>query len=144
MTDQPKPPLIGVGMPAWLYLVRFGELVNDAFGDYPFLVGSAAVGKQWRDVDVRLVLADEDYERIIGRVDIDERDNPRCDAFGLAFSELGRKMTGLPIDFQIQRRSSANRMFPSRPRHALFDVTKFYRATPVKAEERNEEHDGEQ
>ncbi len=109
----------GVGMPQWILLNDFGKVVNEAFGDYPYLVGSAAKGKQWRDVDVRLILADEDYERIIGKLDKPPITNRRWSAFCLAFSLLGKQMTGLPIDFQIDQRTDANKQFPNEPRHAL-------------------------
>lgn len=110
---------IGVGMPNWIYLNQFGELVHDAFGDYPYLVGSAAAGKEWRDVDVRLILPDEEYEKLIGELKKPEVLNHRWTALCLAFSELGKKITGLPIDFQIQQRTDANKEFPTQPRHAL-------------------------
>lgn len=39
----------------------------------------------------------------------------------MAYAALGRQMTGLPIDFQIQQMTRANRLYPSRghPRFAL-------------------------
>lgn len=110
---------IGVGMPNWLYLNLFGKVVFDAFGDWPFLVGSAATGKQWRDVDVRLILDDERYVELVGKVGRPEAMNKRWCAFNMAFSELGRHMTGLPIDFQIQRQTDANALYPNQVRCAL-------------------------
>jgi hypothetical protein len=55
---------MGVGMTASLYLEEFGSQVWAAFGMPPFHVGSSLLGKQWRDVDVRLILSDEEYERL--------------------------------------------------------------------------------
>ena len=52
MTDH---PMVGVGMPAALHLDAFGREIDAAFGHLPYLVGTAAVGKTWRDVDVRLI-----------------------------------------------------------------------------------------
>lgn len=118
MTDKTEDWSIGVGMPHWLYLNLFGRIVYDAFGSFPYLVGSASVSKTWRDVDVRLILPDEDYERIFGNI-IPEARNHRWMALCMAFSELGKRMTGLPIDFQIQQQSGANRMYPNQNRHAL-------------------------
>lgn len=116
MNIEPLPPRlsIGVGMPAWLYLNQFGQVVFDAFGEWPYLVGSATVTKQWRDVDVRLLLDDDQYDALFGSLKHTnwEARNPKWRALTLAFSELGRKMTGLPIDFQIQRRTEANLEFP--------------------------------
>lgn len=119
MTDKTERVCIGVGMPHWLYLNQFGRIVCDAFGEFPYLVGSAAVGKTWRDVDVRVVLWDKDYERIVGELMTPEQMNHRWQALCLAFSELGKRMTGLPIDFQIQQRSAANTEFPNQIRCAL-------------------------
>jgi hypothetical protein len=121
MTEQTfKPSVnIGVGMPQWLYLNQFGKIVHDAFGDWPYLVGSAVLGKAWRDVDVRLILSDEEYESTVGKLERPEALNQRWCAFNMAFSELGRRITGLPIDFQIQQRTQANKENPNQPRCAL-------------------------
>jgi hypothetical protein len=98
----------GVGMPASIRLEHFGEIVNDAFGAVPYLVGSALQGKGWRDVDVRVILSDEEFERQIGPLTKPLMLNARWAALCLAFATLGREMTGLPIDFQIQQQSVAN------------------------------------
>lgn len=121
MSEKNEAPtmLIGVGMPQAMYLDQFGHVVRDAFGDFPYLVGSATRGKQWRDVDVRLILADEDYDAVFGAGTDANETNPKWCAFCMAFAELGTRMTGLPIDFQIQRRSEANRMYPQGFRQPL-------------------------
>ncbi len=118
-TKKRTPVNIGVGMPAWLLLNQFGRVVFDAFGEWPYLVGSATHGKRWRDIDVRLILADEDFERWCGKLEHPLAANPRWSAFCLAFSYLGEQMTGLPVDFQIQQRTDANKEFPHEDRHAL-------------------------
>lgn len=120
---------IGVGMPAWLYLNQFGRVVHEAFGEWPFLVGSAAETKQWRDVDVSLILPDEDYERIIGPLTEPHYINRRWAAFCTAFSMLGSQMTGLPIDFQIDQRSQANELYKGR-RHALIGYSEILQQEP--------------
>lgn len=117
--------MIGVGMPHALYLDIFGRIVHGAFGEYPYLVGSATSGKQWRDVDVRLILGDEDYARLIGDVQ-HEAANPRWQSFNLAYASLGKQLTGLPIDFQIQQRTDANTKFPQQTRHALILAAGLY------------------
>jgi hypothetical protein len=110
---------IGVGMPALLYLEQFGSIVWDAFGTPPYLVGSALEGKEWRDVDVRLILPDSDYERMFGEPAWVERACGRWAALCMAFSALGCRMTGLPIDFQIQMRTRANDTYRGCRRQAL-------------------------
>lgn len=108
-----------VGMPATLWLNEFGSQVWAAFGDPPYLVGSALMGKRdAKDVDVRLMISDEEYEAM-GLGDPERPHlNGKWVALCMAFSELGRKMTGLPIDFQIQQLSYANRTCKG-PRSAL-------------------------
>jgi hypothetical protein len=109
----------GPGMPAFLYLEQFGSCVWEAFGHAPFLVGSCVTSKEWRDVDVRLMLPDEEYDALIGPSPGGlERANGKWAALCMAFSALGRQMTGLPIDFQIQKASRANERYPG-PREAL-------------------------
>lgn len=112
---------MGVGMPHALKLQEFGSQVWAAFGHPPYHVGSSVRDKAgWRDVDVRLILPDEEYEALgFGKPGQDEHNNDRWVAFVLAFSALGREMTGLPIDFQIQQRSHANKAYPRELRSAL-------------------------
>jgi hypothetical protein len=109
---------VGVGMPEWLWLNLFGKLVNDCFGSYPYLVGSAARSKEWRDVDVRLILADDEYERTIGPFQKPEELSRRWQVLNMAFSALAQRMTGLPVDFQIQQMTDTNKQYDG-PRHAL-------------------------
>lgn len=99
-----------VGMPAALHLDEFGSQVWAAFGDTPYLVGSATRSKTWRDVDVRLILDDAEYEALLGDTEHLSR-RGKWVALCMAFSALGQKMTGLPIDFQIQQRTKANAMY---------------------------------
>lgn len=130
VTDKNQPRVIGTGMPQSLYLGLFGRLVNDAFGSFPYLVGSASASKQWRDVDVRLILADEEYERLIGGDPGRGPENPRWRSLCMAFAELGRHMTGLPIDFQIQQQSYANKTYPNQIRQALIGFAEVFSEPP--------------
>jgi len=110
----------GVGMPTSLKLHAFADLVNTAFGVFCcYQVGSSLSTTQWRDVDVRVLLDDEAYAAQ-GLGDPDRpHDNKKWTALTLAFSALGREMTGLPIDFQIQQTSEANKSHDGA-RSALF------------------------
>ena len=118
----------GPGMLAGLYLDDFGALVRDAFGDYPYHVGSSMEGKAWRDVDVRLMLEDAEYERQ-GFGDPDHPwQNPKWVAMVKAFSALGQQLTGLPVDFQIQQVSRANAR-EDKPRSCL-GLNSYFRVHP--------------
>ncbi len=76
--------------------------------------------KDWRDVDVRLILDDDDFYRRFGSNRSAET-NKKLAAITLAFAALGKQMTGLPIDFQIQTMSHANSVYPG-PRSALIEL----------------------
>lgn len=114
---------MGVGWPANAHLEEFGRQVHAAFGSVEsgvYLVGSALTTKSdWRDVDVRIILSDEDYKNMnIGSPRL-PRHNARWVSLCLAYSALGRQMTGgLPIDFQIQQQTRANEE-EKGPRSAL-------------------------
>ncbi len=103
--DKKSP---GIGMPATLWLQEFGDLLYLAFGEVPYQVGSSLTGKQWRDVDVRLIMPDEKYQTMGFGDPKNPHESPRWVAYVLAFSALGKQMTGLPIDFQIQSQTEAN------------------------------------
>lgn len=114
---------MGVGMPADLYLQEFGSQLWSAFGTIAFHVGSSLESKTgWRDVDIRTILDDGEWSRWgfrdPKRGALQHRDL-KWIALCLAFSELGRKMTGLPIDFQLQQMTQANEEFKGRPRSAI-------------------------
>lgn len=91
--------------------------VRRVFGT-PFLVGSALTTKDYRDVDVRVLLDEDEWTALFpGLDDADPRD-ARWSGICTAFSLWGQKATGLPIDFQLQRRVRANEQYPGR-RNAL-------------------------
>ncbi|NUO43678.1 MAG: hypothetical protein HOV82_16770 [Streptomyces sp.] len=110
--------MVGVGMPAALHLDAFGREVDAAFGHLPYLVGSATRGKQWRDVDVRLILPDDEFDALFPPVEPGQFPDGLWGLLCAAISELARQRTGLPVDFQIQRQSYANDRHPG-PRMAL-------------------------
>jgi hypothetical protein len=110
---------MGVGMPQELLLNEFGSHVWSAFGDVPYHVGSSLRSKQWRDVDVRLMLDDDDWNDMRFGDPNRTHTNAKWVALCLAFSALGKQITGLPIDFQIQKRSLANEMYGGEDRSAL-------------------------
>ena len=105
--------------------------VTEAFGAPPYLVGSVTERPDFRDVDLRLILADEDFDHWFdGRVMLWSL---VCLAIGRHLADL----TGLPIDFQIQRRTEANEKYPgarnpmgmrSRPYAGGGDATSFGKA----------------
>jgi hypothetical protein len=128
--EPPKKWRPGIGMPTALYLDEFGAMVSAAFdGETPYHVGSSLTGKSWRDVDVRLILADEDYERLGFGDPAHPHQNAKWVALVKAFAALAREMTGLPVDFQIQQRTRANAT-EDGPRSALGIHTYFRHHPP--------------
>lgn len=102
---------MSTGMPAGIWLTKFGEIVRDYFGHECYHVGSSLTTKDWRDVDVRLILPDDEFAARFGR-DRSAETNPKLGAITLAFAALAKQMTGLPVDFQIQPVSHANERYP--------------------------------
>jgi hypothetical protein len=104
--------------------------IANAFDSKPYLVGSATERPDYRDVDLRLILADEEFDHWFGG---------RPLLWSLVCLTIGQHLaatTGLPIDFQIQRMTEANEKYPGSgdrhpmgfPRHLLAsggDATKF-------------------
>ncbi len=111
-------------MPGTLWLHEFGSQVWSAFGSPPYLVGSTLrqmLGEDVtpNDVDIRVILPDDQYESLgLGDPKNPHR-NARWVALVLAFSALGEKMTGLPIDFQIQQQTNANLTTKGNQRSAI-------------------------
>lgn len=87
--------------------------IRQAFDEPPYLVGTAGERGPFRDVDVRLILADAAYDALA------DLHAPHLLPFlGLAIGEYLAARTGLPIDFQIQRQTEANAQH-SKPRNPL-------------------------
>lgn len=78
--------------------------IVEAFGfGSLYLVGTAAKRETYRDVDVRCILTDEEYDRIQDALGFDA-----LTFLALAVGQYLASLTGLPIDFQFQRRTEAN------------------------------------
>jgi hypothetical protein len=86
------------------------------FGTGPYLVGSVQERKAGpgSDVDVRLILADKQYDRLM-------KGTPEGFAtlLDLALGAYLRELTGLPIDFQVQRMTEANERHAGLQRNPL-------------------------
>lgn len=78
----------------------------------------ALTRRDWRDVDVRLILRDEEFLAEFGE-ETDWRRNRKLAATNMAWAALGEQMTGLPIDFQIDQMTEANENPENGARHAL-------------------------
>jgi hypothetical protein len=87
--------------------------VTEAFDSHPYLVGSATERPDYRDVDLRLILMDEEFDRLFdGRVLL-------WSLMCLTIGQYLCSITGLPIDFQIQRMTEANEKHPTTHRNPM-------------------------
>jgi len=103
---------MGVGQPDSYLLNLFGVEVRQGFGHIPYQVGSSLTQKRgWKDVDVRLILPDDEYMDYFNNPFTSSHDGIKLMSWNLAWTMLGRYMTRLPIDFQIQQQTLANENF---------------------------------
>ena len=90
-------------------------VVQRAFQSSTYLVGSAVNAEKegvWRDIDVRTILGDEEWDELFdGRPDF-------WGLFCLGVATYLTEVSGLPIDYQVQRRTEANERFPG-PRNPI-------------------------
>jgi hypothetical protein len=121
---QPEPPPVEranfLPAPHAFLLNQACLTVNQALGDFGcYLVGSSLYRRDYRDVDVRFILEDAEFDRLFP----DAKDHPQLNAFwSLVCTSVAlmlKEQTGLPIDFQIQRQTQANEKFSSGRRHPL-------------------------
>jgi len=115
-----------VPSPHFLNLNVACRFVNQALGDGfgCYLVGSACTRRDYRDVDVRFIMADAAFDQLFN---IEPKDgdsgrggwlNPLWSLMCSSISLWLSQQTSLPVDFQIQRQTQANAMHDG-PRHAL-------------------------
>lgn len=66
-----------------------------------YLVGTVLTSPNWRDVDVRMIMADDEFDETFSN-------SLLWEVFCLTTTSWLRSETGLPIDFQVQRMTEAN------------------------------------
>lgn len=110
-----------VGAPACFELELACQQLNRAFPGFGcYLVGSALERADWRDIDVRMIMSDAEFDALFPgcRESGTWEFNPRWLIMTVAIAEWMRKRTGLPVDFQFQPQSHANDKHKGR-RNAL-------------------------
>lgn len=128
ITEQPAKPRKAcyVGAPAIFKLEMVCMQLHDAFDCLGcYLVGSSIERADWRDVDVRMIMTDEQFARLFPNAQTEcsmwEFD-PRWLLMTTAITEWMRQQTGLPVDFQFQSQTSANAVHgrkQGKTRHAI-------------------------
>lgn len=118
--SEPRKKGVYVGAPACFHLELACQELSRAFGDTCYLVGSALERADWRDIDVRMIMDDEDFDKLFPNCR--ERGtwefNARWLVMTTAVAAWLRERTGLPVDFQFQPRTHANERHKG-PRNAL-------------------------
>ena len=98
---------VKAGWPDTVYLQNFGFILSQVFNAQPYVVGSVTnMDNKWRDIDVVVVLKDEEFMKMFPEGDITY--SWKWEWTCAAWSELGKKITGLPIDFKIQSETISN------------------------------------
>jgi hypothetical protein len=120
-----------VGAPAFYELNEACRSITDVFGYHVYLVGSALKKRDWRDVDVRCMLPDADFDRTFGTSQSPAH-NPWLSLLTISISAWLKNRTGLPVDFQFQRQTEAAREYTRAAGHGrhplgLFLETPLYR-----------------
>lgn len=89
--------------------------LREAFPSYgPYLVGTASERGPYRDVDVRLIMEDIEFDKLSSAIGM-----PAIWFLGLGLGQYLASLTGLPIDFQIQRATEANATHGHKMRNPL-------------------------
>lgn len=103
-----------IEVPAYRLLDLACRTIVDAYGT-PYLVGSATQRPDWRDVDLRVIVDDQQWH---AWYDLDPaRDHWRDTRWTLHCSLLSQHLaraTGLPIDLQIQSMTQATQYAGAR------------------------------
>ena len=102
---------VHVGAPACFALEMAMQHVNAAFDSFgSYVVGSSLVRPDWRDVDIRMIMADDEFDKFFpGTRETNTWEfDPRWLLLTVAISDWLKKQTGLPVDFQFQPQTHAN------------------------------------
>ena len=136
-----------IGAPHFFNLSQACRIVCDAFefGFGVYLVGSALNKRDYRDVDVRCIVSDADFERLfpgLGTSGAAWR-HPLWSLLCSSISLYLSRASELPVDFQIQSMTEANRDYPKRE-HPRNYLGFFYQSTGVEDALRSASREGEE
>lgn len=108
------------------------RLINEAFGDKYgcYLVGSCLHRRDYRDVDVRFIMDDAEFERLFPRAADTPYLNPLWSLMCTSFSLFLQKHSDLPVDFQIQQQTVANTQCSQKAGHERHPLGIFLHPNP--------------
>lgn len=105
----PKRKSNYIGAPACFALEQACQHIGAAFGDYGiYQVGSSLERADWRDVDLRYILPDDEFAKLFPDAGDYWEHDPRWLLLTVSISAWLSKQTGLPVDFQFQPQTHAN------------------------------------
>ncbi len=107
-----------VPAPHFYNLNQACSIINRALPGYgSYLVGSSIERRDFRDVDVRYIMDDPNYQRLFGNED--GWANAFWSLLCTTWSTWLSQQSGLQVDFQIQQQTRANREHAGQKRAAL-------------------------
>lgn len=111
-----------VGAPQVFALEMALRPVWEGFADRGYgcyLVGSALERPDWRDIDIRYIMKDDEFAKLFPNAgDCWEQDSLWL-LLNVSISERLSKVSGLPVDFQIHPQTLANERHKDKPRCAM-------------------------
>ncbi len=111
-------------LPQWNLLNDWCHLIRIDYPDVhgPFLVGSAISKRDYRDVDIRMIVPNRLFDRWFVGAKHYPYPRGKLAHMNTAYSLYAQQATGLPVDFQFQRMTDANKEYATangHPRHAM-------------------------
>ena len=99
----------------------FGRVVREAWQETPYQVGSSLrSGEIPRDIDVRVMISQSEFQQRFPGTNVERRHV--CEQWRaqmMVWSEWGRQLTGLNIDFQVEPKEDADMRFPNEERRPI-------------------------
>lgn len=110
---EPRKKWIYIGAPECFALELACKRLNAAFTGQCYVVGSVLKRADWRDVDVRLMMDDEEFLKLFPdvspRLERTWEFDSRWLLLTTTISDWLKQQTGLPVDFQFQPTTFANK-----------------------------------
>ena len=108
-----------VGAPAYFVLDQACSQIWQAFDGFGcYIVGSSLERPDWRDVDIRFIMSDEEFATLFPHAGQHWEQDERWLLLTISISQWISKTTGLPVDFQFQPQTHANERHKGK-RHAI-------------------------
>ena len=109
-----------IGAPACFALDMCCRQIREAFNVHygVYQVGSSLERQDWRDVDVRFVMEDTEFDKLFPSAGAHWEQDARWLLLTVSISKWLSDQTGLPVDFQFQPQTHANERHKG-PRSAL-------------------------